>query len=318
MARKLDSDILKSISAIAANTYRIEMLKVNQLIDNPDNFFEMSEIELLAEDIERQGLKHNLVVKPNGNNTYMIISGHRRFAAIKYLRENNRYKSELVPCFIDSAEKSEAEHKLNLIMLNATSRTLSDAQRLQQYRELKSTFEQLEREGKKLPGRMREKVAEAMQISPSAVSKIESIEKSSKELVSAVENGAVSINAAAKIAKLPTQEQSAAISAVAEKSATLSEIETQRKEKQRQNNKSQKGVLYRPTEPPLTMPQRTITLTGEDVAEIVMGLPDFLPYIYENRGRQLHSTLRRLIEMLSFGEEAEEADYEDCNKVLRA
>ena len=300
MARKLDSDIFKSISAIAANTYKIEMLKVSQLIGNPDNFFELSEIELLAEDIERQGLKHNLVVKPNGNNTYMIISGHRRFAAIQYLRENNRYKSELVPCFIDSAEKSEAEHKLNLIMLNATSRTMSDAERLQEYRELKSTFEQLEREGKKLPGRMRDKIASAMNLSATSVARIEKIEKSSDEVKMAVDEGKVSISAAAKVAELPDEEHTEAIEKIVSKS------NDERKEKQRQNNKSQKGVLYRPTEPPLTMPERTITLSGEDVAEIVMGLPDFLPYIYENRGRPLHTTLRRLIAMLSFDDEAEE------------
>ena len=66
---------------------------------NPDNeVFRQDDndedIRTLAEDIERNGLMHNLVVLPQqeGKNTvYMLISGERRYRALKYLEEKVGY-----------------------------------------------------------------------------------------------------------------------------------------------------------------------------------------------------------------------------------
>lgn len=62
---------------------------------NPDNqiFRAMDDdedIRILAEDIKRNGLMHNLVVFPEqeeGSTVYVLLSGERRFRALNYLQE---------------------------------------------------------------------------------------------------------------------------------------------------------------------------------------------------------------------------------------
>ncbi len=47
----------------------------------------------LAEDIQRNGLMHNLVVFPqeeNGKTVYVLLSGERRYRAMEYLEKRGR------------------------------------------------------------------------------------------------------------------------------------------------------------------------------------------------------------------------------------
>lgn len=62
---------------------------------NPDNqIFRVmdddEDIRILAEDIKRNGLMHNLVVFPEQSEegmVYVLLSGERRFRALNYLQE---------------------------------------------------------------------------------------------------------------------------------------------------------------------------------------------------------------------------------------
>ena len=151
------------------------MIEFSEIKQNKDNFYTLSELELLADDIERQGLKHNLVVcKDSAGAGYWLISGHRRYSAIKLLIEQNRLKSTLVPCYVDG-ERTQAEAMLNLIMLNATQRKYTDAETMAEYEMLKQTIQQLEDEGKPVKGRIREIIAKTLNVSPAQVGKIENI-----------------------------------------------------------------------------------------------------------------------------------------------
>lgn len=218
MARKLQFDvsIASGIKAAADDSFKdnIRMIDIEKVIPSSDNFYSLNEIELLADDIERQGLKHNLVVYENEKNpgTYVIKSGHRRFAAIKFLADSNRYNSKFVPCLIDCA-KSKSENILDLIMLNATTRVMSDAELFEQYEILRITLEELKSEGKKIGGRIRENIAAVLDISPAQVGKIENIKHNAvSEIQTAVENGEMSIAVADKVAKLSEENQKKLIS----------------------------------------------------------------------------------------------------------
>ena len=73
---------------------------------NPDNqiFRAMDDdedIRILAEDIKRNGLMHNLVVFPEqeeGSAVYVLLSGERRFRALNYLQEKGDATWNIVNC----------------------------------------------------------------------------------------------------------------------------------------------------------------------------------------------------------------------------
>ena len=122
MARKfeIDTSIAANIKSAASDSFKdnIKMIAVSKIQPSIENFYSISEIEMLADDIERQGLKHNLVVCENKDkpDTYFLKSGHRRFTAIQYLISENRYNSGFVPCLIDGI-KTKAENMLDIIMI---------------------------------------------------------------------------------------------------------------------------------------------------------------------------------------------------------
>lgn len=208
--RELDSAICADLKAVSADSFAdsIKMLDVSEIMPNKDNFYEMSDIELLAEDIERQDLKHNLVVaKDKGSEKYWLISGHRRFEAIKFLINEGRRKSTKVPCIING-EKSQAESRLDLIMLNATQRRYSDKEIMSEYEQLSKTLKELENEGKKPSGRMRENIARILNISKSQVGKIDNIKHNAIPTVEqAVKSGKMSISTANEVARLSPDKQ---------------------------------------------------------------------------------------------------------------
>ena len=214
MARKMtiDTSIAADIKSAASDSFKdnIKMIEIGKIKTSLDNFYSMSDVDILADDIERQGLKHNLVVveDKNESGTYLIKSGHRRFAAIQQLVSENRYNSKYIPCLVDGS-KTKDENILDLIMLNATTRVMSDSEIYKQYEVLKETLDNLKANGDyKLKGRMRDKLAEALNVSSAQVGKIENIKHNAVEEVrEAVANGDMSIATADTIAKLSEEEQ---------------------------------------------------------------------------------------------------------------
>ena len=213
MARKLiiDTSIATDIKSAASDSFKdnIKMIEIGKIKESMDNFYSLSDIEILAEDIERQGLKHNLVVVEDSDepDTYFIKSGHRRFTAIKQLVREGKYSSKYVPCLVDGS-KTKDENILDLIMLNATTRVMTDSELYKQYEVLKETLERLKADGMKVKGRLRDKVAEALNVSPAQVGKIENIKHNAvNEVKEAVKNGDMTIATADSIAKLPEEEQ---------------------------------------------------------------------------------------------------------------
>lgn len=213
MARKLqlDSSIAMDIKAVASDSFvdSISMIDIELIKPSGDNFFSLSDIEILAEDIERQGLKHNLVVSEDKDQkgTYWLKSGHRRFEAIKFLLQENKLKNKTIPCLVDGI-KTKSENMLDLIMLNATTRVMSDSEIIQQYEMLEKTYKELESEGKKYKGRLRERIAKALNVSSAQVGKMEHINRyATPEVKEAVVKGEMSISTANEVANLNKDEQ---------------------------------------------------------------------------------------------------------------
>ncbi len=210
MSRKLqiDSAIMADIQTVNANSYidSLKMIDIDLIEPNKNNIYEISEIEALADDIERQGLMTALVVSEH-NGIYELISGHRRLVAIKSLIADGRRRGGKVPCFI-KGKKPNTETELDLIMLNATQRKYSDADTMREYEELTRIFKELEAEGKPIKGRIRDRIAEALNVSSAQVGKLDNIKHNAiPDVERAVKSGDMSISTANEVAKLAPEKQ---------------------------------------------------------------------------------------------------------------
>ena len=92
----------------------IRNIKLKDIRPNPLNSsrsMDYNEIENLKDSISEVGLLHPLTVYQNIDNTYTLISGHRRFAALNNLAG----KDEEVPCTVieKPATKEEEEEYLS-------------------------------------------------------------------------------------------------------------------------------------------------------------------------------------------------------------
>lgn len=115
-----------------ANT--IKKIKIEKITKNENNFYSMENIEELSENIKVNGLITPLIVTKVGDN-YKLISGHRRFEALKLLD-----KKEVEAILVEY----EDEVKEELALLEANSqRILTKAERDQEIKLKKDLYEKL-------------------------------------------------------------------------------------------------------------------------------------------------------------------------------
>lgn len=208
----LDSSISRDIKSVASDSFvdRVKMIEYDKLIPSNTNFYDLSELELLSDDIERQGLKQNLVVIENESKkgTFFIKCGHRRHAAIGKMIEDGRMPiNPKLPCYVET-EQSKNVTQLNLIMLNATQRNYSDSDIMQEHEQLVEILENLKTEGREIKGRMRDNIAKILNISPAQVGKIENVKhRAVPEIIEAVKNGDMTLSTANEVANLDTETQ---------------------------------------------------------------------------------------------------------------
>ena len=67
--------------------YSLYALPLEQVHPRKVNAYAITDIERLAESIQRSGLLQQVIVKKEAPDSYQLIAGERRFTAIKYLHE---------------------------------------------------------------------------------------------------------------------------------------------------------------------------------------------------------------------------------------
>lgn len=206
--------IMSNLALIAQNTQsdNIKMIDIDELHESENNFFVVERIEEFAYTILGQGgVKDNLIVCPLPDGGYEIISGHRRTAAVRYLLEHGETISRLLPCLVQTY-KDEDTKMLDLILMNATARQLSDTEIWNSYNSINAILERKKEAGEKF-GRLRETLAEYLGVSPSQVGKLQNVDRNAIEPVrEAVANGDISISTANVIAQLDESQQKEIIS----------------------------------------------------------------------------------------------------------
>ena len=174
-----DALLAGGVPELGTHEEQIEYIHIDRLLDDGRNFYELSDLDGLAANIELIGLQQPLRVRPvpEQPECYTIVSGHRRRAAIRKLVDEGREDLTKIPCIVERGQASEALQELRLIYANSDTRKMSSADIAKQAERIKFLLYQLKEEGVEFPGRMRDHVAEACQISKSKLARLEVIRK---------------------------------------------------------------------------------------------------------------------------------------------
>lgn len=203
-------DALKGVSELGAGREQIEYIRLDLIDSDPNNFYQLSDIDELAANIELCGLQQHIRLRPNPESPdrYMIVSGHRRRAAIEILAKENPDKWSEAPCIVERDEVSPTLHQLRLIYANANTRKMTPAEISEQAVQVEKLLYQLKEEGYEFPGRMRDHVAEAVGASKSKLARLKVIrENLSAVWSSCFERSLIAESTAYELAQLPEKWQ---------------------------------------------------------------------------------------------------------------
>ena len=154
---------------------QIEYIDIGLIDSDPGNFYELRDIPDLAGDIETVGLQQPLLVRPGEDGHVVLISGHRRRAALQLLVDEGKEKFRQVPC-IRKTGGNALVYEMQLIFANAHTRVLTNAEIGKQAARLEEIFYQLKEQGYEFPGRMIDHVAEACNIKRAKLGRLKKIE----------------------------------------------------------------------------------------------------------------------------------------------
>lgn len=197
--------------------FRTKDLPIAQLYRNEGNFYAIVEIEELAGMILASGLLENLTVvyDPGPDGQYRIVSGERRWEALKLLVSRGYNEFAVATCNI-RPKRSQEEETVDLIAANS-QRVKSITDQLQEYTTLKNTLEAMRANGQKLEGfdlesgRLRDVIAAILHKSTTKIAQIERIAGHLiPELKQLLDTSNLKFSAAYQLAGLDESEQLAA------------------------------------------------------------------------------------------------------------
>lgn len=171
------SAMLKDVSNLDTGREQIEYIDIALIDQDPNNFYMLSKVDELASNIELLGLQQPIRVRDNPDQPgrVIIVSGHRRRAALQLLVDEGKEQFREVACIREKDAGSAAMQELRLIYANADTRTMTSAEISKQVERVEALLYQLKEEGVEFPGRMREHVAEACKVSQSKLARLKVI-----------------------------------------------------------------------------------------------------------------------------------------------
>lgn len=206
-------DVSKLDTGAPDGRERIEYIDIPLLSGDPKNFYEITGVDELASNIELIGLQQPLRVRPDPDKDghYIIVSGHRRHAALKLLLDEGKSNFAMVPCIVESGDESDALRELKLIYANSDTRAISGATLTRQAERVEMLLYQLKEDGQEFPGRMREHVAEVCKISASKLARLKVIRTKLLEprFIKEWEDGDLKEQSAYALAQMPPIMQTA-------------------------------------------------------------------------------------------------------------
>ena len=169
----------------AGQQMQVVMIPSRNIIPNPENdeIYTIGNMEGLKDDIRQHGLRQPLEVIPVEGETdrYMLISGHRRWAACGILSACGDTRFDSLPCLIRESQ-GELDDRIALITANATARDLTDGERLAQYEALKDALTKKKAAGQ-LEGKVRDEVCRILGLSTGAAARLNVIASCENEII---------------------------------------------------------------------------------------------------------------------------------------
>lgn len=222
MAKKFEmGDYLKTLAPVSdpdTGREQIEYIDVDLLDRDPNNFYDLSQLDALADNIATVGLQQPVRVRDGQDGHVVIVSGHRRTAAIRKLVEEGRTDLREVPCIREKSAGSAALQELRLIYANSDTRDLSSSEIGRQADRVRALLYQLQEEGHEFPGRMRDHVAEACKISRTKLARLDAIRNNlapniRKAYWEGPKDKSLTENTAYELSRLPVEMQNGIVSA---------------------------------------------------------------------------------------------------------
>ena len=197
-------------AAGAAARFEERDIFIEDIVANPANskIYTTENIGRLAQSIELAGkvLQNLVVTDKNEDGKYMLISGHRRWMACQQLVSEGKEQFSVVHALIERVPDKRVEELL-LIESNASSRNLTDAEKMRQAERTMQLCKELKEE-QMLSGRVRDIAAQMLNMSASHIARLHAIHENLAEpLTERFENGSMSTSAAYEAQKLSEEEQ---------------------------------------------------------------------------------------------------------------
>lgn len=164
-----------SVSKSDTDREAIEYIGLDKLEADPGNFYSLDGLEDLASNIQLCGLQQPIRVRPSEDGRYVIVSGHRRRAALVLLAEEAPERWAEVPCIVERDAASPELRELRLILANSSTRVLTPSEVSRQAQRVEVLLYQLKEQGYEFPGRMRDQVAAACQVSAPKLARLKVI-----------------------------------------------------------------------------------------------------------------------------------------------
>lgn len=189
-------------------------IPVNDIRDNPRNFYPTPDpqtLRALADSIRANGLLEPPTVVPAGDGTYRLISGHSRLAAIRSMWEDGTEEDwtrfSKVLCRV-LPPMSEGQEQAAVIEANR-QRVKSNALLADEAERLTEAYIKRREAGEQLPGRIRDYVAEALQVKATKVANLSAIKNGLKVpgIVERWKHNEIPEAAALLIARMDIEEQ---------------------------------------------------------------------------------------------------------------
>lgn len=189
---------------------QITRIPLDQIDPDPDNFYSLDGLDELAGNIELVGLLDPIRVRPSGER-YTVVSGHRRRAACLLIRDGGSTMFQSgVPCIVEYGQASDAMRKLRLIYANSATRQLTSAEQSKQAEEVTRLLYELKEQGMEFPGRMRDHVAAACNLTKTKIGRLHAIRCNlHKDLLALFDRGDLVEDVAYQLSRFPMEIQEA-------------------------------------------------------------------------------------------------------------
>ena len=209
MGSKFDiSAFASTFTPVSDSDTPVRMIPLADIHPNPRNFYpKVENLDDLVESIQANGLLEPLTVVPDEKGGYRLISGHNRLSAIKRAAITQKDRWVQVPCLVLPAMDEHME--VAAIIEANRQRIKTKALLAEEADKLTQAYMARKRSGEDLPGRIRDRVAEAMQISKTKLANLSAIKNGIKVpgIKERWERDEIPEAAALEIARLPEEAQ---------------------------------------------------------------------------------------------------------------